>query len=236
MRFVSMVHTTRAECVSQWRSVYYTGLVLRHTPLVICLFVMVSHYVSCDNIMTPFHGLLSRAAEPIILPTATSIPTTDVMLDPVSLLYDAFMAMDKPETPEVVPEEVHIPQIDHHVGVIQICVMHAISLGSFMALWLPTTYSHFAAKSSGMWTIASIAIGCCSASWMVCMLVYSCCKLRQLSLCLAMHLAMHLLHAQGFLAEQDPSVPIYMPVWVARGVNVAQVGTFNPRKMVLVPF
>jgi hypothetical protein len=55
------------------------------------------------------------------------------------------------------------------------------------------------------------------------MLVYSCYKLRQLSLCLGMHLAMHLLHAQGFLAEQDPSVPIYMPAWVARGVNVAQV-------------
>jgi hypothetical protein len=33
---------------------------------------------------------------------------------------------------------------------------------------------------------------------------------------------MQLLGAQGFLADKDPSVPIYMPLWVARGVNVAQ--------------
>jgi hypothetical protein len=161
VRFVNM-QTTRTECMSQWKNVYYTGLVLRHTPLIISLLVMVSHCVSCGGVLTPFHGLLTRVETPITLPAPTSVPATVVPLDPVSLLYDAFMATEVPETPEIplVPEEVHLPQIDHHVGVIQLCVMHAISLGSFLALWLPTTYSHFAAKSSGMWTIASIAIGC----------------------------------------------------------------------------
>jgi hypothetical protein len=156
-----MIETTRGECMSQWKHVYYTGLVLRHTPLMISLFVMVSHYVSCENIITPFHGLVARAAKPIIPPIPTSIPTTGAMQDPLSMLYEAFMVAEVPATPEIplVFEEVRTLPIDHHVGVIQICVMHAISLGSFVALWLPTTYHHFAAKSSGMWTIASIATG-----------------------------------------------------------------------------
>jgi hypothetical protein len=37
-----------------------------------------------------------------------------------------------------------------------------------------------------------------------------------------MHLTMQFLYSQGFLAQSDPSVPMYMPVWVGRGMIVAQ--------------
>jgi hypothetical protein len=54
------------------------------------------------------------------------------------------------------------------------------------------------------------------------MCIYTFDILLKLSLCLAMHLAMQLLDLQGFLADKDPFVPLYMPIWVARGVNIAQ--------------
>jgi hypothetical protein len=211
----------RAHCNSQWKDVYYEGLISRHVSLSIILLVVVSHYVSCDTIQIPFR---IPSSTPAPAPVPTTIPDAPGgSRDPVSFIYDSFMHLEVVENVSVVAVVENVEKVpDDHVGLVQLCTIHAIALGSFLALWLPTTYTTFSAKSSAMWTIATMSICCCLASWSVCMLLYTAVELRKLSLCLSMHLAMQLLHSQGFLAAQDPSVSIYMPIWVARGIHVAQ--------------
>jgi hypothetical protein len=209
----------RLECKSQWRDVYYKALVSRYIPLSIILLVMASHYLSCSGIVTPFQYQNLRQNISHNISHDVKPPS---MRDPVSFIYDSFVAPEVTDIPDI-PEVPEAPKLDEKLGVIQLCAMHAISLGSFIALWLPTTYTQFPAKSSDMWTIVSISTCCCCASWTVCMLIYATGTLQKLSLCLSMHLSMHLLHAQSYLVQQDPSVPIYASVWVERGVSVAQV-------------
>jgi hypothetical protein len=201
--------------------VYYEGLVSKCVPLSLILLVMTSHYVSCLP-STPFHPLMQ--VRPVINVTIVEEPTPVFHAsDPVSFIYDSFMEFHhvSPVVP-VVPVVDVVNVADHHSGLTQLCVMHTIGLVSFIALCFPTSYIDFNTKSSAAWTIASISIVCSCASLCVCMLLYMVASLRQLSLCLSMHVTMQLLHSQGFLMEKDASVPIYMPMWVARGVNIAQ--------------
>lgn len=222
---------------SKWKMVYYDALASRILPLGTILLVMVAHYVCCVGITT--HGLGSEKGmfidTPFRRPSGsiescenTTIPNDTVpdawrIRDPLSMIYDSgiLFTRDINDTPNVhnVSSVCNVTsnstEVDDHSGMIQVCVLHAISLGSFMALWLPTTYSNFSTRSSALWTISSIAVCCCFVSWSLCMWLYTFDVLRKLLLCLSIHLTMHLLGAQGFLVHNDPSVPIYMPICVA---------------------
>jgi hypothetical protein len=229
---------------SEWKSVYYDALSSRNLPLGTILLVMTAHYACCVGVTkhgigsgremfvgTPFHHLRRNIKS--CVNTSIENDTTPEKLgirDPISFIYDSCMILirEKNDTPNV-PNVTGVcnvtsdtDEVDDHSGMIQVCVLHAISLGSFIALWLPTTYSNFSTKSSALWTIGSISVCCSFASWSLCMFIYTFDVLRKLSICLSVHLTMQLLNAQCFLADKDPSVPIYMPIWVARGVNVAQ--------------
>jgi hypothetical protein len=213
-------------CYNQWKNVYCDGLSI---PSSLIILVMVAHYVSCarvsshtTTIITPFHVPDITNVTDIINVTIIAKPAK-YPTDPLSVLYDSFMVPEtlKEEAMDPTPE-VTTPEIDNHIGMLQVCAMHVVSMGSFLALWLPTTYSSFSTKSSASWTIGSISICCCFTSWATCMVLYKFDAMRRLSLCLSMHLTMQFLYSQGFLAQSDPSVPMYMPVWVGRGMIVAQ--------------
>jgi hypothetical protein len=215
---------------SQWKAVYYDALASRSIPLGTILLVMAAHYACCvdSHVETPFHGLKNKFDSC----SNTSLPenVTHVKLsipDPISFIYASCMTLTRNASGVLNASSVpnatsNVSSVDDRSGLIQVCVMHAISLGAFLALLLPTTYTNFSTKSAALWTIGSISVCCSFASWSLCMFVYTFGMLRKLSLCLSIHLTMQLLGAQGFLADKDPSVPIYMPLWVARGVNVAQ--------------
>jgi hypothetical protein len=222
---------------SRWKMVYYDALASRHLPLGAIQLVMVAHYTCCLGsgtevfVGTPFYEQRSstESCKNTTVPNNTAYEKTYIR-DPLSFVYDSCMMLtrDRNTTSSSLNASsacnvtLKAHDMHDHSGMVRLCVMHAISLGSFIALWLPTTYTNFSTKSSALWTIGSISVCCCFASWSLCMFIYTFQTLRKLSLCLSVHLTMQLLNALGFLADKDPSVPIYMPMWVARGVNVAQ--------------
>ena len=133
---------------SQWKLVYYEGLSSRNLPLGTMLLVMIAHYVGCVNggrgtVATPFHFFRNTTSIPH---NATPTPpvsehwrVVSLTQDPLSFMYNSFLLLtgDVDEsskachTSEEAEEE---EEADDHSGMIQVCVMHAISLGSFIAL------------------------------------------------------------------------------------------------------
>jgi hypothetical protein len=225
---------------SLWKGVYYDALVCRNIPIATILLVTTAHYACCVGITkhdvgsgtherfigTPFRPMnrkIELADNNASAPNNT-IPENWNMRDPLSFIYDSYttLTLDRSNTLNPPNTTLKADQVDAHTGITQVCVMHTISLASFIALWLPTTYTNFSTKSSALWTIGSISVCCSVISWSLCMSMYSFEVLRKLSLCTAMHLTMQLLDALGFLTHKDPSIPIYMPIWVARGVSIAQ--------------
>jgi hypothetical protein len=229
-----MVDEVRETCRSRWKEMFYKGLVSRHTPLGVTLLVVASHYVSCNHqsqsVQTPFHSKFPTV--PVSVANETVVPLVVVTVaprDPVSLIYDALMFAQDRVPPTMPPPsnetsgsegvEEAIETLDLRAGLVQVCAMHAMSLGAFVALWLPTTYMNFSTRSSAVWTVGSISFACFATSVGVCMIIYR--YVPRLGLCLAMHLTTHLLRAHSFLVERDASVPVYRPVCVARGLVVA---------------
>jgi hypothetical protein len=229
---------------SLWKGVYYDALVSRNLPIGMILLVLTAHYACCAGITrhdvgstremfieTPLH-LMKRNLEPhknASTPNKTTHENWNIR-DPLSFIYDSCVTLTQDRSNTLnAPDESNVNNTslkgdaaDDHSGMMQVCVMHAISLGSFIALWLPTTYTNFSTRSSALWTIGSISVCCSFTSWALCMCIYRVEVMRKLALCVAIHLNMQLLDAQGFLTDKDPSIPIYMPIWVARGVNIAQ--------------
>jgi hypothetical protein len=220
---------------NQWKAIYYESLSLRHTSLGVALLVMCAHYTACvcpverHCIGTPFQSLVYSApieVEPLPLHEEEDRDYSIGIIDPISFIYEQLVNGPPPvveEPPATTdPVEVDTDTDTGYSGMIQICVIHAVSLVSFLTLLLPTVYTSFSAKSAAMWTLGSISICCSLASWCVCMYAYSFDTLRKLSMCVCMHLTMQLMNAQASVAEHDPSIPLYMPTWIARGVKVTQ--------------
>jgi hypothetical protein len=176
---------------SLWKGVYYDALVSRNLPIGMILLVLTAHYACCAGITrhdvgstremfieTPLHRM-KRNLEPhknASTPNKTTHENWNIR-DPLSFIYDSCVTLtqDRSETLNA-PDESNVNNTslkgdaaDDHSGMMQVCVMHAISLGSFIALWLPTTYTNFSTRSSALWTIGSISVCCSFTSWALCM-------------------------------------------------------------------
>lgn len=237
---------------SDWKSFYYEGLSSRRLPIDLIFITVAAHYMCCTGItrvfwdtgiqkhgemmpiLTPLH-LLKNSMQSCHNSSILEKENEDVAaiiesswIDPLSYIYETAANVlnepikDDPDPPSQPPLDPEPTVIDNHCGIHQICIMYSASIGLFLAVWLPGTYNKFCTKSAAVWTIGSISATCSFSCWCVCMFMYSTPSLRKLSLCVSMHLPLQLLDAYGFLAHADPSAPIYMPMWVERGIRMGQ--------------